>query len=71
MVQTKLHDYMGPHGRRAGMPIGEFIAKSYTGLCSGEDTIFIRDVASDDRILEISTKRRVLFEGLAKLIRSN
>ncbi|KAM0148503.1 hypothetical protein ACHAPG_009947 [Botrytis cinerea] len=71
MVQTELHDYMGPHGRRLGMPIGEFIAESYIGLCSGEDTILIQDVASDDRTLEISKKRRELFEGLAKLIRSH
>ena len=71
LTPAELHDYMGSHGRRLGMPIGEFIAESYIGLCSGEDTILIQDVASDDRTLEISKKRRELFEGLAKLIRSH
>ncbi|KAF7857846.1 uncharacterized protein EAF02_011213 [Botrytis sinoallii] len=71
MVQTELHDYMGPHGRKLGMPAGEFTAKAYTGLCSGEDTIFIGDLASAGRISDIAIKRRELFEKLAKLIRSH
>ncbi|KAF7911645.1 uncharacterized protein EAE98_011909 [Botrytis deweyae] len=71
MVQTELHNYMGPHGRKLGMPAGEFTAKAYTGLCSGEDTIFIGDLASAGSISDIAIKRRELFEKLAKLIRSH
>ncbi|TGO38048.1 hypothetical protein BHYA_0083g00270 [Botrytis hyacinthi] len=70
LVQTEIHDYMGPHGRDMGMPIGEFTAKAYTGLCSGEDTIFIGDLAFADSILDLGKKKRELFEELAKLIRS-
>lgn len=69
-MPAEIHDYMGPHGRNMGIPIGEFTARAYTGLCSGEDTIFIGDLAFADNILDLGKKKRELFEELAKLIRS-
>jgi len=72
MVQTELHDHMGVEiGRNMGMPVAEFTSQAYAGLCSGEDTVFIGDLASGDSILNVANGRRNLFESLAKIIRSH
>lgn len=54
-----------------GMPVNDFVDQAYTGLCGGEDTVFIGDLASGESVLSLAHQRRAIFDGLAKVIRSH
>jgi len=71
VVQTELHDYMGPKGKQMGMPAEEFIDAAYNGLVSGSDQIVIGDIGGAARFNNIINERRAVFEGLAKIMQSH
>ena len=68
VVQTELHDYIGPKGKQLGMPVEEFIDAAYNGLLSVSDQIVIGDIGGAARFNNIIGERRAAFEGLAKLM---
>ena len=71
VVQTELHDYMGPKGKQMGMPAERFIDAAYNGLVSGSDQIVIGDIGGAARFNNIIDERRAVFEGLAKIMQSH
>jgi short-subunit dehydrogenase involved in D-alanine esterification of teichoic acids len=71
VVQTELHDYMGPKGKQMGIPAEEFIDAAYNGLVSGSDQIVIGDIGGAARFNNIIDERRAVFEGLAKMTQSH
>ncbi|KAE9368362.1 oxidoreductase [Stipitochalara longipes BDJ] len=73
-VQSELHDYMGDHGRKIGMPLDEFSDKAFELLRSGKDQIIIGTVGPTgqggpaEMFLEVIEKRRSVFEWLSKIM---
>lgn len=69
-VAAELHDYMGPEvGRSLGMPVKEFIDKTWEQLVAGEDLVLVGQlVGRDGQIKEITQKRRNLFESLSDMM---
>lgn len=70
-VQTELHDYRGPEGRKMGMPVDDFTDAAYQGLVSGSDQIVIGAIGGATRFNSIIDERRAVFEGLAKIMQSH
>ncbi|KAJ8063698.1 hypothetical protein OCU04_007563 [Sclerotinia nivalis] len=70
LVQTAIHGFEGPDGQTLGMPLEDFTAQAYTGLSSGEDTVFIGEAPTSEGISNIIAQRRVIFEGMSKAIRT-
>jgi short-subunit dehydrogenase involved in D-alanine esterification of teichoic acids len=71
VVQTELHDYNGPGGRKMGMPADEFIDAAYKGLVAGSDQIVIGTIGPQERFDGIINQRRAAFEDLAKLMQGH
>lgn len=71
VVQTEIHDYMGPQGKQMGLPVHEYIDIVYKELVSGSDQIVTGDIGGAARFNNIIDERRAAFEGLAKMMRSH
>lgn len=71
VVQTELHDYNGPDGRKMGMPVDAFVDEAYKGLVEGSDQIVIGAVGPQERFDGIVNQRRAAFEDLAKFIQGH
>jgi hypothetical protein len=56
-------------GRRLGLPLKEFIDKSFEGFESGSDQIVIGSVGPPNVFHEIIDKRRTAMENLATMMR--
>ncbi|RDW93870.1 oxidoreductase, short-chain dehydrogenase/reductase family [Aspergillus mulundensis] len=68
-VQTELHDYMGPHGAKIGMPLNQFIDEAFSGLQKGLDQVIVGSVMDKETFFDIVEKRRSMFEKLAAVMR--
>ncbi|KAL4869427.1 hypothetical protein BDV12DRAFT_185133 [Aspergillus spectabilis] len=68
-VQTELHDDMGPHGAKIGMPLDQFTDEAWKGLQEGKDTIVVGAVEPRELFYDILEKRRKGFEILADMLR--
>lgn len=79
VVQTELHDYIGPErGRKLGMPADEFADQAYKGLASGSDQVLVGGLGLpgqgnkiDPLYKDFIGKRRTAFEGFADIMRSH
>ncbi|KAI9370319.1 hypothetical protein BJX61DRAFT_535731 [Aspergillus egyptiacus] len=65
-VQTELHDYMGSHGAKVGMPLQQFIDQAFDGLQQGLDQVVVRSPEGREMFDDVLEKRRKGFEILAE-----
>ncbi|KAK4031585.1 hypothetical protein C8A01DRAFT_21224 [Parachaetomium inaequale] len=66
VVQTELHDYMGPEkGRSMGMPAAEFIEKAWQQLTAGSEHVIVGSAGPEESFMEIVNKRREHFETVS------
>ncbi|KAK9777098.1 putative Oxidoreductase DltE [Seiridium cardinale] len=68
VVQTELHDWMGPEkGRALGMPLNEFSNIAYSELVKGDDLIVVGSIATEprDNYMDLVDKRRTIFKKLS------
>ncbi|KAK9422933.1 putative Oxidoreductase DltE [Seiridium unicorne] len=68
VVQTELHDWMGPEkGRALGMPLNEFSDIAYNELVKGDDLIVVGSIATEprDNYMDLVDKRRTIFNKLS------
>ncbi|KAJ4198651.1 hypothetical protein NW759_016278 [Fusarium solani] len=65
VVQTELHDYLGPQrGQAMGMPVGEFIDKVWPSLTAGEERVIVGAIGPEE-FLDSVKWRREQFEVLS------
>ncbi|KAJ8058458.1 hypothetical protein OCU04_012646 [Sclerotinia nivalis] len=70
LVATQIHGLLGPDGHPLGMPLEDFTTRAYTGLISGEDTVYIGDGPSSEGVGNIIAQRRVIFDEMSEMIRT-
>ncbi|KAH7144176.1 hypothetical protein B0J13DRAFT_40726 [Dactylonectria estremocensis] len=69
VVQTELHDYMGPdRGRSLGMPVAEFVEKVWPQLATGLEHIIVDAIGSKETFLGSVNSRRELFAILSEIL---
>jgi hypothetical protein len=67
-VTAELHDYMGDHRCKIGMPLDEISEKGYELLLTGKGQIIIGTLGpagaggTAEMLLEVVEKRRIVFE---------
>ncbi|WZH47030.1 uncharacterized protein QYS62_008164 [Fusarium acuminatum] len=72
VVQTELHDYMGPeNGRAMGMPVAEFVEKTWPHVVSGLDHIIVGAIGPEASFLSAIQQRREQFDMLSGLMLSH
>ncbi|KAH6954252.1 hypothetical protein HG530_015226 [Fusarium avenaceum] len=72
VVQTELHDYMGPeNGRAMGMPVAEFVEKTWPHVVSGLDHIIVGAIGPEASFLSSIQQRREQFDMLSGLMLSH
>ncbi|KAK9235088.1 putative short-chain dehydrogenase reductase [Lipomyces kononenkoae] len=69
VVQTELHDYLGEEqGRSMGMPVNEFVQKAYDKISAGEEIVIIGPFFSEEKYMDVVTKRQQLLDGLSNML---
>ncbi|KAK4041539.1 hypothetical protein C8A01DRAFT_14718 [Parachaetomium inaequale] len=69
LVQTEIHDYMGPEiGRAMGMPVSEFTDKAWAQLAAGNELVIVGSMGPEERFLEMVRMREKAFEDLSDLM---
>ncbi|KAH7068429.1 hypothetical protein BKA63DRAFT_495071 [Paraphoma chrysanthemicola] len=69
VVRTELHDYMGADRRRAmGMPVSEFVEKTWPQLQSGQDHVIVGAIGPEEAYLGVVKQRREQFEFLSGML---
>ncbi|SPQ24266.1 24ef7a7e-2341-47dc-8cb3-e8a86d3d2e6f [Thermothielavioides terrestris] len=66
VVQTELHDYMGPEvGRAMGMPVVEFVDRAWAQLATGSEHVIIGSIGPENEFLDLVSRRRKAFDALS------
>ncbi|KAL2127701.1 hypothetical protein VTI74DRAFT_10293 [Chaetomium olivicolor] len=70
LVQTELHDYMGPEiGRNMGMPVQEFTDKAWEQLAAGSELVTVGAIPpAGEEFKDMVQKRRDAFEALSNIM---
>lgn len=68
-LAAELHDYLGPErGRSMGMPVAEFIEKTWPQIVSETDHIIIGAIGPEELFLDAVSQRRKQFDALSDLL---
>ncbi|OHE97550.1 hypothetical protein CORC01_07165 [Colletotrichum orchidophilum] len=72
LVQTELHDYMGEEtGRSMGMPVDEFVDKTYQQLALGTEHILVGSIGPEEPFLELVKVRQQQSDVLSNFMLSH
>ncbi|KAK5987331.1 Serine 3-dehydrogenase [Cladobotryum mycophilum] len=73
MVQSEMHDYIGPDGGAMGMPVDEFTEKTYAELVQDKEDISIGlpGTTSQETWNQLVQARETAFTGLSDLLLLN
>ncbi|KAK4126007.1 NAD(P)-binding protein [Parathielavia appendiculata] len=72
LVQTELHDYMGPEvGRAMGMPVAEFIEKTWAQLTAGSEHVIVGGFGSEEAYRGMVKQRSDTFEAVSGMLLKN
>ncbi|KAH6853374.1 hypothetical protein B0I37DRAFT_359128 [Chaetomium sp. MPI-CAGE-AT-0009] len=69
LVQTELHDYMGPEtGRAMGMPVDVFTEKAWAQLAAGSELVVVGSFGPEGEFQEMLRLRSGIFDALSDVM---
>jgi short-subunit dehydrogenase involved in D-alanine esterification of teichoic acids len=69
LVQSELHDYMGPEtGRAMGMPVDVFTEKAWAQLAAGSELVVVGSFGPEEKFQEMLRLRGGIFEALSNMM---